>query len=123
MRIVKKQEIKIDWYGKYDIREGYSIMTTKGTLIKCIVVPKDYSESFISNNLSIVRIREGKYNSYILLEYFKSAIEKMMLENITSGFTRKVIKAKALEELDIPECSLNKQKNFGNRIKENEESY
>ncbi len=59
----------VNWYGKYDIQAGDIIMTTKGTTSKAVIVPEDFQPAFISNNLTIIRVKKEKYSPYVLLRY------------------------------------------------------
>lgn len=114
---------KVNWYGKYDIRKGDLILTSKGTTSRVVVVPEDYQESFISNNLTIIRVNTKKYDPYVLKKYLTSEIGRMVLDNITTGTTIKVINASKLETIEIPDIEFDKMMNIGKAIKENEESY
>lgn len=114
---------KVNWYGKYDIRKADLILTSKGTTSRVVVVPEDYQESFISNNLTIIRVNTKKYDPYVLKKYLTSEIGRMVLDNITTGTTIKVINASKLETIEIPDIEFDKMMNIGKAIKENEESY
>lgn len=46
----------------------------------------------------------------------------MVLDNITTGTTIKVINASKLETIEIPDIEFDKMMNIGKAIKENEES-
>ncbi|QOR36877.1 N-6 DNA methylase [Clostridium sp. 'deep sea'] len=116
----KIREKKINWCGKYDIKAGDIIITTRGTLLRMIVVPEDYKKSFISVNLTIIRINPDKYNPYVLVKYLESDIGKLVLENITSGTTIKVINAKKLANILVPNYDTVTLQSLGERIKRNE---
>lgn len=114
---------KVNWYGKYDIKAGDIILTSKGTTSRAVVVPDDFKESFISNNLTIIRVNISKYDPYVLKKYLESEIGKLVLENVTTGTTIKVINASKLETIEIPDYDLETIKTMGFRIKKNEQIY
>ena len=119
----KIRDKKDDWYGKYAIKAGDIIMTTRGTTNKMAIVPEDYKDSFISNNLSIIRVNQKKYNPYVLLKYLESKVGKLVLENISSGSTVMVIGANNLSNIEIPDYDSGTLESIGDRIKDNELQY
>lgn len=114
---------KINWYGKYDIQAGDIIMTTKGTTAKAVVVPDDYRPSFISNNLTIIRVNQAKYSPYVLLKYLKSDLGRMVLESVTTGAGVRIINASKLGSIKIPEFEVNKCLQMGEKIKLSTQEY
>ena len=108
---------KVTWYGKYDIQAGDIIMTTKGTTTKAVIVPDDFQPAFISNNLSIIRVKQEKYSPHVLLKYLKSEIGKLVLDRVTTGAGVKVINASKLGNIEIPDYDLEKCLKIGERIK------
>ena len=95
-------------------------MTTKGTTTRLVIVPDDFKKSFISSNLTIIRVNKQKYDPYVLVKYLQSDIGRLVLEKITTGATIKVINASKLENIEIPAYDYELIKKLGNRIKENE---
>lgn len=114
---------KVNWIGKYDIKSGDLLMTTKGTLTKLVVVPEDHEDAFISNNITRIRIKENKYNPFVLKRYFESELGQLMLESISSGTAVKVINARQLENLQIPVFEKDVMDEVGQRIEDNIVSY
>ena len=114
---------KVNWYGKYDIKAGDIILTSKGTTSRAVIVPDDFKESFISNNLTIIRVNLSKYDPYVLKKYLESEIGRLVLENVTTGTTIKVINASKLETIEIPDYDLKTIQTIGSRIKKNEQTY
>jgi type I restriction-modification system DNA methylase subunit len=114
---------KVNWYGKYDIKSGDIILTSKGTTSRAVIVPDDYKESFISNNLTIIRVNPNKYDPYVLKKYLQSEIGRLVLESVTTGTTIKVINASKLETIEIPDYDLETIQSMGSRIKKNEQAY
>ena len=108
---------KVNWYGKYDIQAGDIIMTTKGTTTKAVIVSDDFQPAFISNNLTIIRVKKEKYNPYVLLKYLKSEIGRLVLERVTTGAGVKVINASKLGNVEIPNYDLEKCLKIGERVK------
>ncbi|KAB3536277.1 N-6 DNA methylase [Alkaliphilus pronyensis] len=114
---------KVNWYGKYDIKAGDIILTSKGTTSRAVIVPDDFKESFISNNLTIIRVNSSKYDQYVLKKYLESEIGRLVLENVTTGTTIKVINASKLETIEVPDYDLETIQTIGARIKKNEQTY
>ena len=108
---------KVNWYGKYDIQAGDIIMTTKGTTAKAVIVPDDFNPSFISNNLTIIRINKEKYSPYVLLRYLKSELGKLVLDSVTTGTGVRIINASKLGNIEIPKYDVEKCLQIGERIK------
>lgn len=108
---------KVNWYGKYDIQAGDIIMTTKGTTAKAVIIPDDFNPSFISNNLTIIRVNKEKYSPYVLLKYLKSELGKLVLDSVTTGTGVRIINASKLGNIEIPNYDVNKCLQIGERIK------
>ncbi len=108
---------KVNWYGKYDIQAGDIIMTTKGTTAKAVIVPDDFNPSFISNNLTIIRVDKEKYSPYVLLKYLKSELGKLVLDSVTTGTGVRIINASKLGNIEIPKYDVEKCLQIGERIK------
>ena len=108
---------KVNWYGKYDIQAGDIIMTTKGTTAKAVIVPDDFNPSFISNNLTIIRVNKEKYSPYVLLKFLKSELGKLVLDSVTTGTGVRIINASKLGNIEIPNYDEEKCLQIGERIK------
>ncbi len=54
-------------------------MTTKGTTAKAVIVPDDFKPSFISNNLTIIRVNNELYSPYVLLKYQDPATQLWLI--------------------------------------------
>lgn len=119
----KIRDKNIDWYGRYDIKAGDIIITTRGTITKIAVVPEDFKDSFISNNLSIIRVNPKRYNPYVLFKYLTSKVGELVLENITSGSSVRVIGANKLNKIKIPDYDVDLMEEIGDRIITNEIEY
>lgn len=119
----KIRDKKIDWYGKYDIKAGDILITSRGTSIRMVVVPDDFKDSFISNNLSIIRVKQNKYDPYVLLKYLESEIGKLVLQNVATGSSIMVMNAGQLSGIEIPDYDMDVLESVGKRIKKNESEY
>ena len=108
---------KVNWYGKYDIQAGDIIMTTKGTTAKAVIVPDDFLPSFISNNLTIIRVNKEKYSPYVLLKYLRSDLGRLVLDSVTTGAGVRIINASKLGNIEIPDYDTEKCMQLGDRIK------
>ena len=108
---------KVNWYGKYDIQAGDIIMTTKGTTAKAVIVPDDFNPSFISNNLTIIRVNKAMYSPYVLLKYLRSELGRLVLNSVTTGTGVRIINASKLGNIEIPKYDVEKCLLIGERIK------
>lgn len=108
---------KVNWYGKYDIQAGDIIMTTKGTTAKAVIVPDDFNPSFISNNLTIIRVNNEMYSPYVLLKYLRSELGRLVLDSVTTGAGVRIINASKLGNIEIPKYEIEKCLRLGERIK------
>jgi Type I restriction-modification system methyltransferase subunit len=114
---------RFDWLGKYDIKPGDIIITSKGWNVKIAVVEDDCRPAFISGNLSIIRVNTDKYNPYILYEFLQSEIGAKMLEGIQTGTTIKILNASKLEKIIIPTFDIEFMNEVGEKIKQNKIKY
>lgn len=119
----KIREKKAAWEEKYKIREDDIIVTTKGTLIKMALVPQNPPPSYISGNLTIIRVNQKKYHPYVLYEFLQSETGRKNLERIQTGTTIKLINSSSLEQLRIPSYPMTALLETGNLLKQNELNY
>lgn len=119
----KIREKRMDWYGRFDINAYDLIMTTKGTSAKILMVPEDFKPSFISNNLTIIRVNQEKYSPHVLLKYLKSDIGNLVLDNITSGTGMRIINTGKIEVIEIPDYGVETCLEMGKQIKKNREQF
>ncbi len=108
---------KFDWIGKYDIQPEDILLTSKGWAVKVAVVGEDFKPSFISGNLTRIRVDPRKYNPYVLYEFLQSEIGMKMLEGLQTGTTIKLLNNSQLERLEIPMFSMGFMNQIGNEIK------
>lgn len=113
----------MDWFEKYSIKADDIIITAKGWETKVALVDSAYKDSFISSNLTRIRVNSNKYNPYILLEYLKSDIGKRMLESLQTGTTVTLINNKQLSRLEVPVYSKEMMEETGQAIKANRKIY
>ncbi len=114
---------KVNWYGKYDIQAGDIIMTTKGTTAKAVIVPDDFQPAFISNNLTIIRVKKEKYSPYVLLKYLRSDLGRLVLDSVTTGAGVRIINASKLGNIEIPNYETEKCLQLGERIESSSLEY
>ncbi|MBH5317505.1 N-6 DNA methylase [Paenibacillus sp. GSMTC-2017] len=106
-RIVYDEESKIackkqDWLAKFAIQPLDILITSKGSLIKFAIVEDSFRESFISGNLSIIRVNPKRYDAYVLYEFLQSNTGRRMIDGIQTGTTIKLINPSKLVQLEIP---------------------
>lgn len=106
--------------GKYRIQKDDILITSKGTALKLAIV-EDYSpEAYISGNLTLIRVNPEKYHPYVLFEYLNSKQGQISLERIQSGTTIRILSNASLQKLKIPEYHLEKMREIGKELKENQ---
>ena len=106
--------------GKYRIQKDDILITSKGTALKLAIV-EDYSpEAYISGNLTLIRVNPEKYHPYVLFEYLNSRQGQISLERIQSGTTIRILSNDSLQKLKIPEYHLEKMREIGKELKENQ---
>jgi type I restriction enzyme M protein len=112
-----------DWLERYSIQPGDILITAKGWETKAALVDNDFKDSFISSNLTRIRVDRSKYNPYILLEFLQSEIGKRMLESIQTGTTITLINNKQLSRMEVPVYPKEMMDEIGRSIKKNQTIY
>lgn len=111
------------WERKYKIREDDILITSKGTAFKVAIVSPNPPDSFISGNLTRIRVDRGKYHPYILYEYLISPQGQQALERIQSGTTIRVLNNANLNQLKIPVYDAQLMYRVGEKLKKKRERY
>lgn len=106
-----------DWHRKFQIEENDILITSKGVSFKVAIVEENPPETYISGNLTILRVDEKKYHPYVLLEYLTSPEGMQQLESIQSGSTIRVLNNSNLEKLRIPKYPEEVMNNVGDQLK------
>jgi type I restriction-modification system DNA methylase subunit len=114
---------KTEWRNKYEIQAGDVILTTKGTTLRATIVPDKFNRSFISSNLTIIRVNPKRYDPYVLWKFLLSELGQTILESITTGSTISMINAKVLRGIQIPDFDHAFMNALGQKIKSSEEKY
>nr|WP_255654304.1 N-6 DNA methylase [Cohnella sp. REN36] len=114
---------KRDWLEKFAIRPMDILITSKGSMIKFAIAEIPFHESFISGNLSIIRVDPTRYNAYILYEFLQSDRGRRMIDALQTGTTIKLINPSKLEQLEIPSFPLEFMKEVGEKLKQNKQEY
>ena len=114
---------KTGWQDRYAIQAEDILLISRGTVKRMIIVPKDFKPAFISNNLTIIRVNPKHYNPYILKKYLESDVGGLVLDNITTGSAIKMINARKLGDIRIPDYDQKIIQQVGQSIAKNEETY
>ena len=86
-----------------------------------LAIVEDYPpEAYISGNLTLIRVNPEKYHPYVLFEYLNSRQGQISLERIQSGTTIRILSNASLQKLKIPEYNLEKMREIGKGLKENQ---
>lgn len=102
------------------IQQDDILITSKGTAMKLAMVEDCPPEAYISGNLTLIRVNPEKYHPYVLFEYLNSRQGQISLERIQSGTTIRILSNASLQKLKIPEYHLEKMKEIGKELKENQ---
>lgn len=112
-----------DWLDRYSIQPGDIVLTAKGWETKIALVDDRFKNSFLSSNLTRIRVDSSKYNPYILLEFLQSEIGRRMLESIQTGTTITLINNKQLSRMEVPVYPKKMMDEIGQSLKNNLETY
>jgi hypothetical protein len=93
------------------LRANDIVFTIKGSLGKCALVTEDEAGMIASQSFCIIRLKSGSdiKSPQILLRYLLSDLGKLMIENLSSGATVKMLKMKDLQSLIVPVPSIEQQ--------------
>ena len=102
-------------YEKF-IAPNHSVIISKiGTPFKCAVIDVNPERKILVNgNMFILKVDETKVNPYYLKALFESTYGTALLSNICIGSIIPALNKKALEALEIPLPSLEKQNKIAN---------
>jgi type I restriction enzyme M protein len=119
-KIIRKKE---SWIGKYDIAVNDILLTYKGSSIKVAIVEDDFEPSFVSGNLTRIRVNPKKYNPQVLYEFLRSDVAEKMMEGIQTGTKIKLINIPQLEKFEIPLMDKSEMDKIGDELKRNRQIY
>lgn len=105
------------WIGKFDIKPGDILLTYKGPSIKVGIVEDNFKPSFISSNLTRIRVDPEKYNPQVLFEFLKTDVAKKMMEGLQSATAIKLINIPKLEKVEVPAMDKKEMNLIGSEIK------
>lgn len=111
------------WERKYKIREDDILITSKGSVFKVAIVGADAPDSFISGNLTRIRVDKARYHPYVLYEYLISEQGQQALERIQSGTTIRVLNNTNLNRLKVPLYDYELMCKVGEKLKKKQEQY
>ena len=110
-------EINPLWELKYRIQEDDIVLTSKGSALKVVIVPPAPPPSYISGNLTILRVDKNQYSPYVLYEYLNSEEGQKALSLIQTGTTIRVLGSTNLERLMVPSFNSEKANQIGISLK------
>ena len=93
------------------LRANDIVFTIKGTLGKCALITEEHAGMVASQSFCIIRLKQDVAikSPKILLRYLLSDLGKLMIENLSSGATVKMLKMKDLQSLVVPVPSIEQQ--------------
>lgn len=110
---------KASWDNKFLIEEDDIIITSKGTALKIAIVLPDAPKAYIGGNLTLLRMKERRYDPYVLYEYLCSQGGRFLLERLQTGTTIRVLAISNLAKLHIPIHDNDSMFRIGKKLKEN----
>ena len=75
--------------------------------------------SYISENITILRINRQMYHPYVLYDYLQSEEGRRALEGIQSGTTIRILSNANLKKLDIPAYPMDVMEKVGEELRRN----
>ena len=104
---------------QFRIREDDILLTSKGTVIKLAIAGEPQMVSYISENITILRINRQMYHPYVLYDYLQSEEGRRALEGIQSGTTIRILSNANLKKLDIPAYPTDVMEKVGEELRRN----
>lgn len=104
---------------QFRIRENDILLTSKGTVIKLAIAGEPQMVSYISGNITILRVNRQIYHPYVLYDYLQSEEGRRALESIQSGTTIRILNNANLKKLDIPAYPMDVMEKIGEKLRQN----
>lgn len=104
---------------QFRIREDDILLTSKGTVIKLAIAETPQMVSYISGNITILRVDRQMYHPYVLYDYLQSEEGRRALESIQSGTTIRILNNANLKKLDIPAYPMDAMEKIGEKLRQN----
>ncbi|MBE8232630.1 MAG: N-6 DNA methylase [Endozoicomonadaceae bacterium] len=93
------------------LHENDIVFTIKGTLGKCALITEDQAGKIANQSFCIIKLKPNNHlkSPQVLLRYLQSDLGQLMVENVSSGATVKMLKMKDLQDLVVPVPSMEQQ--------------
>ena len=98
-----------------ELQPGDVLISCRGTVLKIAVVPQNKERMVMSQNLIGVRLHEG-YDPYFLKSYLETPLGVHFLQRNQRGTTMTVLLPRDIEDIPIPDISINQQRQLLQRI-------
>lgn len=99
---------------KYLLRKGDLIIKSRGAENTITIIDKDYENLLATAHFIIVRIGEGiELDPYYLLFYLTSKRCKDYIKGALIGTSQQILKIKSIENIELPNFPIEKQKRLG----------
>ncbi len=108
---------------KFRIQEDDILITSKGTALKIAIIERMPPLTFISGNITLIRVRGEQYNPYVLFHYLDSEQGRAALERIQSGTTIRILNNTNLSALKVPRYQLEQMHRIGALLKAKRKAY
>lgn len=120
------ERVDAGWFDrkqKFGVQEDDILIVSKGTAIKMAIAENVPRETYISGNITRIRIVAKKYNPYVLYEYLNSDKGRLALEGIQSGTTIRILNNANLGQLSLPFYPNELMNKVGNELKQKRKEY
>lgn len=107
----------------YELQKGDIVLTSKGSILKIVIVDENIKNAIISSNLCLIRVSNKIYNPTVLKYFLESEVGMLLLNYIWKGNVIKSIANKDLENLSVPNIDICYQKELENLIKKSKSDY
>ncbi len=107
----------------YKLKPNDILISARGTLIKIAIFEEYMPKSVFSSNILLIRVNPNYYDPYFLKFYLNTSRGKEIISRMQGGATITALNPNKLKEMQIPDLTLEEQKQLVERIKSNEEIY
>jgi type I restriction enzyme M protein len=108
----------------YELQAGDVLISSRGTQLKVIVVPKTDIPLVYSSNFSRVRLYDTqKYNPFYIKVFLESPVGQFYVKTLQTGSTVTVLSTKDIAVIQIPDIPFDQQEEVSNQILNAERKY
>lgn len=113
---VQKVDVEESRVSNYLLQKGDILLASKGTIIKAAILQEVNEPCIFTNNIIVIRVKEGKMIPEYLLSYLNGELGKKVLSKIETGSVIKNIPLKQLKGIEVPVVDMDTQEVICNRF-------